>query len=343
VAGFQVSISGRFWVSTEEQLFRESPGEAFDQLVLAACHRIHEWTESYSVVSLALDADPKCLRRLLPIIVASVRSADDIKHVGVYSPDRRDNAQEVRARLISRLGSLPGPDAIAAMRELAEDPRVAEYRDWLLMSADARSARIEPCGPLSLAAAIAWSAGRPGAIETDSDLFQASLDRLNDVRMFVEQHDHSYRSAFTALVQEAQEDKAQLFLTSELGRRSLAQYTVAREEEADRRKKPDIRVSSPRCGGPVSIEVKIAEHWSYNDLEVALNDQLVGKYLRAVYSRRGILVLCAMGQPKRWRDPQLKKLLDFSALVQRLNEKALLICATNPDVDSLRVVGIDFH
>lgn len=53
--------------------------------------------------------------------------------------------------------------------------------------------------------------------------------------------------------------------------------------------RPDIQVQHPEAGS-VSIEIKWATDWTFNQLKDALEDQLVSRYLKAHDANHGVLV-----------------------------------------------------
>ncbi len=93
------------------------------------------------------------------------------------------------------------------------------------------------------------------------------------------------------------------------------------------------------------IEIKVAESWSLNVLEQALEHQLVDQYMSANNSRYGIFVLCSSGPEKGtgWREGPSAPSLDFEALANRLSNRAQAIMARNGHIRGLRVVPIDFY
>ncbi len=129
-----------------------------------------------------------------------------------------------------------------------------------------------------------------------------------------------------------------------MDRESRGRYSVVREEEVDRLEETDIRLRNP-AAGLVTIEVKPVERgtgrYSFRELVSALENQLVGQYLRAAGSCHGILVI-AMLEQRTWRPRDGTGPIDFIELIERLNARAQAIAETDDRVESLRVIGIDF-
>jgi hypothetical protein len=108
------------------------------------------------------------------------------------------------------------------------------------------------------------------------------------------------------------------------------------------RERPDIRMLNPRCGGPVTIEIKIAERWKLADLREDLETQLVGTYMRANNSLFGVFLVCSSGPKKDGNNGSLDG-FDFAQVIAELREDATRIKSMNPAVRGLEVIGIDFH
>jgi hypothetical protein len=136
------------------------------------------------------------------------------------------------------------------------------------------------------------------------------------------------------------EEEIQKWFAARLRDQSRKMYTVHREEEVDLKKKPDIRLHHPRSGS-VGIEVKPNDRYSYNELKNALITQLIGQYLRAIESRYGILLLAKLNN-KKYDTWDGSEYLNFEQLVIKLNELAFEIVEKDNEIDSVKVVGIDF-
>jgi hypothetical protein len=64
-------------------------------------------------------------------------------------------------------------------------------------------------------------------------------------------------------------------------------YSVEREPHVVDEKEPDVRLRAKVTDARVAIEIKVAESWTLEDLEVAPTDQLCGRYLQARDSSSG--------------------------------------------------------
>ena len=58
-------------------------------------------------------------------------------------------------------------------------------------------------------------------------------------------------------------------------------YSVEREVHVADEKEPDVRLRAKATDASVPIEVKVAETWTWPELQAALTGQLCDKYLRA--------------------------------------------------------------
>ena len=136
------------------------------------------------------------IRRLLPVVFAHVRPADDVDRSkgGGYSPEARDYAQEFRGGLLRVLVDSPEPAASDALEELAGSVALAPLRDRLLHLRDEHLQQ--------QADRQRW---RPGDVrqftrehevdpQTDRDLFRIVLKRFDDVKNDVERSDLGLRT-----------------------------------------------------------------------------------------------------------------------------------------------------
>jgi hypothetical protein len=137
------------------------------------------------------------------------------------------------------------------------------------------------------------------------------------------------------------EDTLQAWLARELEKLGKEIYSVVREPEVDRKKKPDIKLVTAGLNS-VTIEIKWAHDWSCNELEEALHKQLVGRYMKANNSRQGALVLAVYDAKRRWQ-PSGGTMINFIQLLEILKDQANAVLKSRIDIDGLEIIGIDFN
>ncbi|MCY1023761.1 hypothetical protein [Pyxidicoccus sp. MSG2] len=121
----------------EKMLNESSPDDGYG-VIEEICNFIHECDERFALMPIAAFKKVGALARLIPLVYGYITPAGDTHHEGAYSPGPRDNAQTVRSNLITWLADIPGTESTTALRKVAEDPRMAGFRDWLLHRADQR-------------------------------------------------------------------------------------------------------------------------------------------------------------------------------------------------------------
>ena len=117
---------------------------------------------------------------------------------------------------------------------------------------------------------------------------------------------------------------------------------VVAEEEIGGSNYPDLRAHYPAINGAITIEVKIAERWSYKQLIASINEQIAGRYLRDPKSTYGILAIASSGPKRSWILPNGAPIPTFADLLKQLQSDAAEIGA-RATMKEVRVVGIDFH
>ncbi len=267
-----------------------------------------------------------------------VRPEDDVFHEGVYAFDDRDRAEFVRLRLLDLLCDLPGPEANLAMVKLARDKSVGLLSDRLKVLARQNAAK-----EAEFTAFSPWEVvqleKRYEAPPTDRDgLFQVMVDRLEDLQHEFTHGDLSDRRTVQNISREAE---LQRTLASRLRDRANGAYRVTREEEVADSKRIDIRLHSTNGNHKAVIEVKIAERWSLNKLEWALENQLVGQYLMDDNCRAGCLLLTRHVPERCWVHSESKRCFNFTEMVEYLNNRALQIDEQKAGTIRVKVFGLD--
>jgi hypothetical protein len=285
-----------------------------------------------------LRRNPLALARLCELVDAHVARRADLDDL----ENGHSAGREGRNQLPNWLAAINDPVATAALRRLAEREGLPAYeRDWLRHLAAIRAVAdvSKAMTPDEVASFLSSPVIEP---KTERDLFEVAKNRLRDIQHVLAHGDFSIRSAFNPSAEAVLEEPVQNLLAKELHDNRRGHYEVVREPEVSRKKKPDIRLLNPRCPGPMTIEIKIAQRWTVEQLEDALSSQLVEQYMKANTSNFGIYVVCSSGPKDSWTTPE-GTTVDFNGLVARLSRVAAQMLDRNPATQGLAVVPIDFH
>ncbi len=308
--------------------------------------RLREMVAALMVAGLpnAGDVDGVTLATLCRLAYRAIRPEEDIDHPSrvAYCHGPRDEAKDARSRLVRLLEEAPGSAHL--LEELASEPYADPHREWLLAAAGRRLSRDAEPEPLSERQVFELEKRFAAAPRTSHQLYDVALARLANVARDMERGTFSMRALFWSTTgadgkrKSVHEAELQKWLAHELRLRSRGHYSVAREPEEDDMNRPDIRLSS-RGIGPVSIELKWADNWTARELEEAVTDQLIGKYMRDRDSRYGILVLARTSKPG-WRPPGAGN-MTLSRLLEHLQYLANET-VRHVGLGGVSICGIDF-
>ena len=280
---------------------------------------------------------PGLLIRLLAIVHSHVRSDEDIQHDEVYTPDLRDKAQEARDHLLQLLSGIPGRLTYDALIRFSRSQGFAHVKDYLLNLAERRAEDDADFQEWSESQVAEWTRNAERSPETQKELFEIALSRLDDIKLNLEEGDDSEARLWRRA---GDEIELRLAIANRLKLISRNRYTTGSEEELADKSRTDIRLHNPKVDARIPIEIKIAGKWSANKLRERMETQLVGQYLRE--ARFGIFMLVnrrAGSDRRSWRPGD--KNLDFSALVQWLKGESGSVLQANPRLQKIEVLGID--
>ena len=281
-----------------------------------------ELFSDHGVASLKI-ADPKrhakALGQLVRCAHTFIRPEEDQNHEGVYSPDTRDNAQIVRNSLLNKLLDTPGPEARRVTLNLINENVFGDHSDYIRLQLRRRTAADAEFPPYSPQSIIELQSSLEIPPQDRNSLFSVMMARLEDLQHYFIHDDFTDR---TTVININKEIEMQRTLARRIRDKANGAYIVTREEEVADQKRTDIRLHAVRGGQKVVIEVKIADNWSLNDLDKALRNQLVEKYLRHENCKAGCLLLTHHGKKSYWICPDTNKHLHFPEMVAWLNRKA---------------------
>lgn len=300
----------------------------------------HLWGRVWGVDSASFKSEqcdyiqPDVLVRLLEIVHSHVRVEDDIQHDGACSPDPRDKAQDAREHILQLLCEIPERETYDALIRLSGAPPLGSSKDHLLNLAERRAEADTDFRAWSPEQVAEFGRAVERSPETQKELFEIAVSRLDDIKRHLEEGDESEASLWRKVDDEIELRRV---IANRLRLISCNRYTTGSEEELADKSRTDIRLHNPKVDARIPIEIKIAGKWSANKLRERMENQLVGQYL--CEARYGIFLLVnrgAEGDKKYWRHG---KKLHFSTLVQWLKGESRTLL--NEHVQGVEVIGID--
>ena len=278
------------------------------------------------------------LGQLVQLAHAFIRPEDDQVHEGVYTPDARDKAEDARRFLLSKLLDTPGPETHRIILDLADEDDFAHFRNRLRLLARQRAAT-DAEFPAFTPEDVRVLDERLEAPPRGRDgLFAVMMDRLDDLAHDLAHHDFSDRRTVLSITEEREMQRT---LALRIEAKANGTFTVAREEEVADGRRTDIRLSAIDGGHRAVVEVKLADKWSWADLERGLSDQLAGRYLRHSTCKAGCLLLTYHGGKHFWVHPKTGARIGFSEVVALLRDRARAIEEETSHEVRIAVFGLD--
>lgn len=285
----------------------------------------------------------------------AVDPKDDVERPeGVaYSPGPRENAERFRGVIISGIAAATSQAAYSALgrieQAMAGDDFTVEYIKKMQFELRERQFTREPLPQVRYGQ---FEEDFRGDVTGATSFAMAVHADLRAVQYGVERGEHSLRSFFSEVnftrvnKKGAEGGKAALalevhfqrLLASELNHHARARYSVTVESQTAEAKRRDIQCS--KGDWRASIELKMSARWDLTDYLVALEDQLVGQYMRHNKATTGFLVVVLQTKCRQWTDPKTKKKLSFQQVLAILSAKAQELEAKDR-TRYLRVIGID--
>lgn len=265
---------------------------------------------------------------------------DDIDRAngGVYSPGPRDHAQDAREHLLSLLRALPGKEAYAALTAIALTHPDETLRPFIAAYAKSKAELESAHIPWTESQVREFNDEHERTPSNHRDLFELAVVRLLDLKADLEEGDSSDAPM---LARVGLEVEIRAYIGNWLRNFASGRYAVPQEEELADAKRPDLRVHGIWFDAPVPVELKLADNWTGPELFERLEVQLCGDYLRDPRSTCGVYLLVYRGEKPSWRPPGMSQDVNFEALVDALQARWLAVSPVLPNVEDVRVVGID--
>lgn len=263
-------------------------------------------------------AYPPAVRlRLTRAAYAHVRRSDDVTHIGPYTPDARDAAEQARDAVLTALLEADAPGAWEAKMALADSGIVGDFADRARAIALAHAAGVAEGPGFTTAQIQSVLAGTAPPPMTTDQMFELLLRRLNDLEDFLTT-DTSSRETWA---QTQLERPMRRLIARELEVQARGAYSIHQESVSADEKETDIRLLSSASSITGVIELKLGEKWSGAQLRATIHDQLVRQYLQPEHRRAGCLLVTA-ATDKTWVDPDTGIYLDVAGLRAFLSAEA---------------------
>jgi hypothetical protein len=280
------------------------------------------------------------LERLVRLAFEAVRIEDDTVHPSetAYFPDERDDAESARGAAFSRLLNIPGRAGFDAIMRLAKVPGFPISPARLREFAKQRAAKDSELTPWKPREVVAFEKTAEMEPHTPRELQLLSLRRLSDMQYDLVNDDFQQGETLAGL----QNEKAvQKFIADRLRLKQGRSYSVEREVHVADEKEPDVRLRAKVTDASVPLEIKVAESWTFEELEAALKTQLCDKYLRARDTRHGILLLVHQEPRTRGWSTLSGKKLTFVEVVAHLKRMAVKISGSAVDAPQPAIATLD--
>jgi len=279
------------------------------------------------------------LKRLADVAHRNIAPDEDPERVAneVFAPDVRSRAQNARSHALNALLERPGIATYQAIRSMIStdfpaDPFIMER--WARDRAAVDSER----APWMSRDVESFERDQLAVPRTPRDLRIIGMHRFADLQTELLESDNGQGSTLASLPDEL---AVQNWFAYEFKRERKKSFSIEREPRVADEKEPDIRLEAKGSNAKLPIEIKITRNWSLKDFEVALTDQLMGRYLRDPESKWGILLIVHQ-QPRAqgWKDDE-GKFLSIEQVVDRLSKRADEIAAQDPSAAQMSVALID--
>jgi hypothetical protein len=263
----------------------------------------------------------------------------DIKHDGMHSPGRRDYAEKARRYLFDRLGEIKCPETHHAFARFSALPEFDHMKSRLLeMRTELAASASEPTA-MPIERVVQFDLSGSLTPENTEMLHTTMLNRLSDYEHFLQHSEFSNRNTLRLVEQETELRRN---IASWLNDHSRGMYRVNQEAVKVNENRTDIRLNATAVDLESAIELKLDDskgRWSGANLEEALRDQLVGKYLSHERCRSGCLLI-VQREKRHWQHPETGKKMNLAQLVSWLQEIAAEIVSERPEI-MVCVFGLD--
>ena len=283
----------------------------------------------------------KHLKALFVLMHKHIHAKDDMERAdeGVYSPGLREHAQDGRDALLNQLAVIPGNETYIALSDLAKTHPDPNYRPLMNELAFKRAEEDSDLEPWSAEQVRDYHQFQEITPTTHRQLFDLTVDRLNDLKAWIEQGSDSPYKTWQRVGDEAE---MRNLVAGWLVERSSGRYICTQENEFSNKQRPDILMQSVRGTSAVPIELKVLDkNWSGPKLCERLRNQLAGDYLREETAGCGVFLLVWQGKSTKCKWEINGKEVGLPDLSAALVEHWETVSDTFPGIVAIEVILID--
>jgi hypothetical protein len=280
------------------------------------------------------------LKKLVIRAYQAIKPIEDEEHTGCYTPNTRDHAEHARSFLLECIATTNSPKTLSVLYELSSLPEFAHLSDRLKQMATELAARISEPEAMNASNFRKFDQELQYLPYDTSSLFSVMNNRLAD---FEHHLINDEQSIVDTLRKVDGETELRRFISYWMNQNSRGAYTITQEAVVVSEKRTDIRLHVSSLDRYASIELKLDDtrnKWSGTQLRVALEEQLVGRYLNHERSYVGCLLI-GMRESRKWEHPDTGKRMDLKETVNWLQGIADEIMEGRPEL-RVSVKGIDY-
>lgn len=259
-------------------------------------------------------------------------STDQVRN----STSGRDRAEGARSTLLDTLIKRPGPQAHAAMLQLASEPDFAVSSMRFKELAHHKAQMDSDLTPWTADEVRSFGTRFSAPVKNGAQFMGVVRGILEEIADELRTKDASTR---LLLAMADNEKRVQEWLAERIEEKSRGRYGMHREVEVANRNEPDLALTSHAASVEVAMEVKNANMgWTFKELVDALIDQLSEKYLLPEKRRHGFLVI-SLHKRRTWR--VAGKTLSFEQVIERMNARARTITSNRTGDIEVAVIGLN--
>ena len=289
-----------------------------------------EWHSGSVLKDILPRVKASSIERLVHIAFTYIRPKDDIPFKSAPST-RRSSAQSSRSLFVKALANPVDQERLLALKRVAKHTEYQAGYPWIRMIERQATESMADFSPWTIEAFRQFRHNQLQEVRTAKQLYTLVRNILDDIRYDFENADSSSKRLLGALGRKVQsqsghkeeiradEASVQEWLAEQLALRSRGLFTISREPQVERNKRPDLTVSIPTC--EIAIEVKQADSWTVAQLKEAVSIQLAGQYLKAQQRKYGIL-FASNHRNRKWTPSLSGKQISFQMLLPLLEAEA---------------------